>query len=335
MFNFIRKRQEQNSATDTVVQAILDAAAMEQTGAIATSAVEIAAGMVGRAFCAATVNSSIMITHEDLYNIGHSLLRTGEYVAVLREMDSEIRLLQCVIQDIKIDDVYVLGRNEPNNTWTLREQADRVIHIKYGARENKSWRGVAPHELAAVSSSIYAQLSDGLRGETNTPTGYILPIPGTDGKSERLGTLEQTLKSLKGRLALVESRQSLAQNAGFVQQKDWSSNRIGAQIRAENTELYKELRNEILMLCGVPLSLVIGGGTGQRESWRQFLFGTINPLALIVMDELRRFDSGFEISFDELRASDLQGRARAFQSMVKAGMEIERAAALSGLMQDD
>lgn len=38
-------------------------------------------------------------------------------------------------------------------------------------------------------------------------------------------------------------------------------------------------------------------------------------------------------SFDRLFASDLQGRARAFQSMVGGGMDPGKAAGLAGLME--
>ena len=41
------------------------------------------------------------------------------------------------------------------------------------------------------------------------------------------------------------------------------------------------------------------------------------------------------LSWQELRASDLSGRARAFQSMVGGGMAIDQAVAVAGLMVDD
>jgi len=43
-------------------------------------------------------------------------------------------------------------------------------------------------------------------------------------------------------------------------------------------------------------------------------------------------DPAITLDWEELRASDIQGSARAFQSMVGGGMPIERAAALSGLL---
>ena len=40
-------------------------------------------------------------------------------------------------------------------------------------------------------------------------------------------------------------------------------------------------------------------------------------------------------NFDKLFASDISGRSRAFGSMVKAGMPLDKAAALTGLISDD
>ena len=52
--------------------------------------------------------------------------------------------------------------------------------------------------------------------------------------------------------------------------------------------------------------------------------------------ELRvKVSDRIRLTWDELRASDLAGRAKVFQSMVGAGMEVAQAASLSGLMEDD
>ena len=57
------------------------------------------------------------------------------------------------------------------------------------------------------------------------------------------------------------------------------------------------------------------------------------PLGLIVQHELQtKLETEITISWEELRASDLSGRARAFQSMVGGGMDAERAASLAGIM---
>ena len=76
--------------------------------------------------------------------------------------------------------------------------------------------------------------------------------------------------------------------------------------------------------------------TGQREAYRRFLHSTIVPLARLVQRELsEKFDADVSLSFDSLFAGDLSGRARAFQSLVKDGMDLAKAAALAGVMESD
>ena len=78
-----------------------------------------------------------------------------------------------------------------------------------------------------------------------------------------------------------------------------------------------------------------GDGAGRREAFRQALHSVIAPLGRIMERELRyKLNSpGLMLNFDSLFASDLSGRARAFQSMGGGGMDVARAAALSGLTE--
>ena len=78
-------------------------------------------------------------------------------------------------------------------------------------------------------------------------------------------------------------------------------------------------------------------GTADREAWRRFLFGSLGPVSALVQQELRTKLEvpDLSLSFQELRASDLAGRARAFQSMVASGMDLANAAGLAGLMMEE
>ena len=57
----------------------------------------------------------------------------------------------------------------------------------------------------------------------------------------------------------------------------------------------------------------------------------------MILPELREKlnEPELTLNFDALMASDLQGRARAFQSLVGGGMDVERAATLSGMLQGE
>ena len=89
--------------------------------------------------------------------------------------------------------------------------------------------------------------------------------------------------------------------------------------------------------CGFnPALFQAGDAASLREAWRLGLFGVIAPLGRLVQSEImEKLDSGVSLSWQELRASDLSGRARAFQSMVGGGMDVSQAVAVAGLMAPD
>ena len=94
----------------------------------------------------------------------------------------------------------------------------------------------------------------------------------------------------------------------------------------------------ILAACGVPPEMLRqSDGTGRREAWRQFLHASIAPVALGVAADLAdKLDiPGLALNHERMMASDIAGKARAVQSLVKGGMDVAKAAALAGLMEPD
>ena len=98
--------------------------------------------------------------------------------------------------------------------------------------------------------------------------------------------------------------------------------------------LQKQSFENVLSACGTPPSLFTDAdGTSQRESLRRWHLGTILPLARILETELsEKLEADVGLKFDNYPL-DLSGRAKAFQSMVGAGMEPAKAAGLAGLME--
>jgi len=90
--------------------------------------------------------------------------------------------------------------------------------------------------------------------------------------------------------------------------------------------------------CGVPPAILSDNadGTASREALRQFLHSSVTPVANCIVEELRaKLDAEFGMSFEELHAADVQGRARAFASLVGSGetphIEVAEARRLTGL----
>ncbi len=117
-------------------------------------------------------------------------------------------------------------------------------------------------------------------------------------------------------------------------QTDWKPQRFGASPPATLPSLRTEAGLSVLSACGVPVSLVTDAdGTSQREAWRRFVMGSVEPLLGIVGEEVEaKLETRVTFDLSRLWAHDLAGRAASFKAMVTAGMEIERAAAAVGLL---
>ena len=90
-------------------------------------------------------------------------------------------------------------------------------------------------------------------------------------------------------------------------------------------------------MYGIPPSLFFqSGDSDARESWRRFVLGTMNPMLRVCESELRlKLDRPeLTLSLVDLRAGDLQGRARAtaakamaVRNLVTAGLSVADARA--------
>ena len=173
--------------------------------------------------------------------------------------------------------------------------------------------------------------------EASGPRGHLLPVPGKDGEDDTVTNLKGDIRKLNGAVALVESQATIqpdrpAGDAG------WQARRLGFNAPASLVELASQASREIMAACGVSPALfdATAGAAASREAYRQLLHNTIAPLGRIVAAELSvKLETEIRFDWIELRAGDIAGRARAFQSMVGGGMDPGKAAALAGLMVTD
>ena len=226
----------------------------------------------------------------------------------------------------------------PSGTTTIVRPAEGVIHCRYSIDPARPWVGVGPLERARLSGRLSAELEAALGDEASGTRGFVLPIP-SDGQDSSVADLRRDIGSLGGKTALVETAMAGWGDGRMAAPRgDYEPKRLGANPPASLATLRSDAAQAVLSACGTPIELMTAGdGTGQREAWRRFLHGTVQPLAACVAGELAvKLDTPtLTLSFDRLFASDLSGRARAFQSLVNGGMDVNHAAGLAGLLLDD
>ena len=318
----------------------------------ATGALEAAAGLMARAFTVADVEpptaATAALTPDVLACAGRELVRRGEAVFVLDVVAGALRALPVSDWDVRGGASpdswwYRVDLPGPDGTATRDVDGAGVFHFRYAVDPREPWRGIAPLSFAATAGRVLAGTEGALAGEMSGPAGHIVPLPEDSGDESEAGdpdplaALRADLAKMRGGVRTVETTAAgWGEGRGAAPEGgDWNQRRFGADPTAATVSLRSEASMAVLAACGVPAPLFgASDGTSARESWRRYLHSTVQPLAAGVATEAaRKLDEpALSLTFDKLFASDLAGRARAFQSMVGTGMEIDRAAALAGLM---
>ena len=314
---------------------------------------EIASGIWGRAMASAKVEpdrAAKIIPAWGLSMIGRSLIRRGECLFLISVANGKISLIPASAWNVTGGaspsswryDVELVG---PSNTITKKVSADAVLHFRYAVDPDSPWKGCGPLDVAEATGELAANLEVSLGNEAGTPHGFLLPVPqgddaDLDSEDDPLAVMKSDLGQLAGGLSIVETTAAgWGEGRGAAPQRDWMPNRLGPNPPAALCGLREDVTRSVLSACGISPAMVGGrsDGTARREAWRQFLFGTLAPVANTIQEEFRAKLEIPELKFefDTLRASDLTGRARAFQSLVGGGMAVEKAAALSGLLSEN
>ena len=341
------EKRESLPFTDAVVSALAAQAGGQSVGdASAIAALEAAVALYSRAFAAVRVSPpGTPLRPANLALIARNLLRRGEDLHQIDVSGGEVRLRAIGSWDIRgaPDEStwwYRCDRFGPSGNLTELVPAAAVLHCRYSVDSARPWYGLAPLQWARSTGTLAANLETRLGEEAGSSVGYLLPIPqdGGDGSGDDpLAALKADLANLKGRHALVETTAAgWGEGRTAAPQSDYKPQRIGANVPESSVSLRSAAAHGVLSACGVPTALVTDAdGTSQRESWRRFIMGSVEPLLGIVGQEIEaKLETRVSFDLSRLWAHDLAGRASSFKAMVTAGMEIEQAAALSGLMTD-
>ena len=101
--------------------------------------------------------------------------------------------------------------------------------------------------------------------------------------------------------------------------------------------MWSAAQEALLSAAGVPLEILMQSeGASAREAFRRLLHTLLEPWGRIVAQELgNKLDlPGLLFDWSSIRGADVQGRARALKSMTDAGLPIEQASAIAGLIDE-
>ncbi|MDE2772360.1 MAG: phage portal protein [Gemmatimonadota bacterium] len=334
--------EKRQSYSSIVSSALLEAAQGKVIDAAQTAALESAAGVWAGAFAAARVEPEDTVLSPAWWSEAvRDLIRYGEAVYRIRVQDGEPDLQRASAWTINggIDPetwIYDVEHAGPANTERHRVPAAGVVHMRYSSDAARPWSGVGPMGRAAATGRLAGALERGLADEAGGAVSRIIPIP-ADGDEARLDELRADLAKGEGRgLLLRTTAAGWGEGPGAAPRSDWRQQRIGPEPPAELAELRRDTFAQVLAACAVPLSLVSDAdGTSQREAWRRFVMGQAEPLGRVLVEEIvDKLEMTVRLDFGGLWAHDLAGRAQAFQRLVAGGMEIQQAAAVSGVLTE-
>ena len=334
-----RKRTElrDSSYTDLVLRGLDATARGSDASALVTGSVEIAAGVWGRALASGVVTGTDALTARVRHRLGRDLIRYGDSVFQVVTESGRVELAPVSHWEVLAGWRYRLETTEPPGDLRSEVVArEAVAHFQWSESPREPWRGVSPLAAASKLGTLAGRVEGKLAEDLAAPVAYILPIP-SDGGSPQLDALRSDIARAEGAALLLEGT-----SAGFDDGRaqsgtrdDWKVSRLGPQIPESSLVAFRDVQMAVANCCGIPPALMdpAATGTGQREGWRRFYMGSVEPVASLIA-EVASEALEVEVSFDfsGTWAHDLTGRASAFQKLVSGGMEVEKAVQVAGLM---
>ena len=341
------EKRETTSYTDAVTTALVNAATggtAGKTTAAASAVLEAASGLIARCFLVADIQGGRgIVSQRMLADVARSLIRRGETVYVLRMAGDSFNLVPASSWDISGGVAqsswrYNCELSAPNGSQSVSSPWSGVAHFQYATEPARPWAGLGPIQLGANTSVMLGNLEKSMGYEAGGTVGRILPIP-ADGEDSGIDGLRADLKALNGKTSLVEGGDwGLGGSGTNAPRYDWSSRRLGPEFTEAEVSAADQAARAVAGACGVPVELLFAGQgqSAQREGLRRLIHTTVAPLGQLMADELSvKLEQSVSISFDRVAAADLQGRARAWRSLVgkDAAIPDDEARRLAGLSE--
>ena len=309
------------SNPDNYTEAILRIIGGRAAGTLlgVTSAEQAAASLMARSFVSSEMvgKHARLFTAERLSTMANEMVINGQ--TTWRRKDGDLEWVQMV--HIGSRGKYQIGgRYVP---------ADRILHCRLNV-DMLTGQGRSDLAVAIAARDLLRNMEFNLADESQDPSGYLIPTQSWENEQIRNGVTE-----LDGAKMLVppESTNFMGSPGSVSAQYDWLQRRVGFDPPPAVRDWYDTARINALGVLGVPASLfgTDADASATREAWRLYIFTVVDPMAKLLEQAAARAGLDIDFKFDQLMASDIANRARAYKSLVDSNMAEDQAAKLTGL----
>jgi len=327
------------------------AAAGDGTGqtALATSVVEAAISLYARSLAAARVDAPAhvleAVTPSMLATTARSMLRAGESFWRIDLTQGRLRLSPAGF-------AYPYGKTADPFSWTYQfteygpsgsvtgwYPSEQVIHCRYAIDPIRPWAGVPPWQWSGVSASAQGAIEAVMRDQARAPHGQLLGLPESPeidegGDIRPMDAFRSDMADARGRTLVTEHSGQWAGSTGSPSRLDHVAFGLAFDKAAG---AMSESAMTLAAAFGVAPSLLTArsDGSAQRESFRRFLHTSLSPLARLIEEELtRKLEAPVTLDLTDIHAADVAGRARAFRSLVDAGLSEDQALRIVGINEE-
>ena len=134
-----------------------------------TAAVEIAAGMIQRAFMTAEIAGTDELNAECLGYMGRCLVTHGDCVLYRQNgMLLPVRTVTVTGEPDPRSWIYQVTLNAPSATKTLDVSYDQVLHFRWGINSSRPWEGFSPLG-SVIDTQLLGQVVKLLEDECGAP----------------------------------------------------------------------------------------------------------------------------------------------------------------------
>ena len=311
--------------------------------AASTCAIQAVSGMISRSLAASKVKVDDprfdrMITPRLLAWTGRKMLLEGEAAILYDEGRLHPADYHCYVTADVLDLTFYL----PDDTITRRVMSDQVAVPFWEVSTSRFYQGTSPYSNPQGGVALQRDLESALAREARSPHGYLLFLDPTDSHPPQ-GAEETEQADIAGEQSFIyRGKGSIGVMSGGSYEPGPSPSRKGETTRfgyAPPQQVLQGLLNGhymALSAAGIDPS-IYNHNIEAQSGHRNFISAVAQPTADVIASELSvLLDTDVTIDVSPSRQSDdIQSRARAFNSLVSAGLSANQAVAITGLLLNE